>query len=78
LEPLPQYCCIVYEADDFYEVSHNIVMGCWKRASIGDFVTIDELLDCLLDVEDYSLPVTSKQWKLHGPGMKENREAYGY
>jgi hypothetical protein len=26
---------IVYEAEDFHEVSHNIVMGCWKCTSIG-------------------------------------------
>jgi hypothetical protein len=46
---------IVYEADDFYDVSHNIVMGCWKHAYMGDVVTMDELLDCVLDMEDYSL-----------------------
>jgi hypothetical protein len=53
-------------------------MGYWKRASMGDVITMDELLDCLLDVEEYSLPDTSKQWKPRGPGMKEDRQAYGY
>jgi hypothetical protein len=51
---------IVYQDDDFYGVSHNIVVGCWKRAYMGDVITKDELLDCLLDVDLYSLPNISK------------------
>jgi hypothetical protein len=64
---------IIYEADDFYEVSHNIVMWCWKHASMGDVTTMDELQDYLLVVEEYSLPDTSKQRKPHGSGMKAYR-----
>jgi hypothetical protein len=35
-------------------------MGCWKRASIGGKITMDELLEYLLDVEEYSLPKFTK------------------
>jgi hypothetical protein len=53
-------------------------MGCWKRAYMGDGITMDELLGCLLGVELYSLPAISKQRNPRGPGMKEDREVYGY
>jgi hypothetical protein len=78
LSPYHDIACIIYQADDFYEVSHNIVMGCWKRASMGDVITMDEVLDSLLDVELYSLPNISKGRKSRGPGMKEDRVKFGY
>jgi hypothetical protein len=68
----------VYQADDFYEVSHNIVMGCWKLASMGDVIKMDELLDFFVDVELYSLPNISKTRKPRGPGMKEDRVTFGH
>jgi hypothetical protein len=76
--PYRDIACIVYQDDDFYEVSHNIVMGCWKRASMVDVITMDEVLDSLLDVELYSLPNFSKERKPRGPGMKEDRVTFGY
>ena len=69
---------IVYEAEDFYQTSHSIVMRCWKRVSVGDRITMEDLLDALLDVEEYDLTKTTKHRKSRGPGMKEDREAYGY
>jgi hypothetical protein len=65
-------------ADDFYEVSHSIVMGCWKRASMGDVITIDEVLDGLLDVEMYTLPNILKERRPCVPGMKKDRVTFGY
>jgi hypothetical protein len=38
---------------------------------------MDELLDCMLGVELYSLPAISKQRKLRGPGMKEDMVTVG-
>jgi hypothetical protein len=43
---------IVYEEDDFYTVLHSIIMACWKRASKGENITSDELIEYLLDVEE--------------------------
>jgi hypothetical protein len=43
-----------------------------------DVITMDELLDYVLDVEEYSFPNTSKHRQPRGPGMKEDRKAYGY
>jgi hypothetical protein len=51
---------IVYEADNFYIVLHSIIMACWKRASKGDTIAMDELIEYLLDVEEYSLPKVTK------------------
>jgi hypothetical protein len=45
-------------------------MGCWKRASLGDVITMDEVLDSLLDVELYSLPNILKERNNRGPEMK--------
>jgi hypothetical protein len=69
---------IVYEADDFYTVLHSIIMACWKRASKGDKITMDELLEYLLDVEEYSLPKVTKPRRARGAGMKVDRIMYGY
>jgi hypothetical protein len=76
--PYHDIACIAYQSDDLYEVSHNIVMGCWKRVSMGDVVTMDEMLDSLLDVELYFLPNISKERNPRGPGMKEDRVTFGY
>jgi hypothetical protein len=78
LDPYRYIADIVYEADDFYEVSQNIALGCWKCAYMGDVITMYELLGCLLDVEEYPFPCTSKHWKPRGPRKKEDREAHGY
>jgi hypothetical protein len=69
---------IVYEANDFYTVIHSIIMACWKRASKGEKITMDELLEYLLDVEEYSLPKVTKPRRARGPGMKVDRIMYGY
>jgi hypothetical protein len=69
---------ILYEADEFYTVLHSIIMACWKRASKGDNITMDELLEYLLDVEEYSLPNVTKPRRARGPGMKVDRIMYGY
>jgi hypothetical protein len=69
--PYHDIACIVYQDDDFYEVSHNIAMGCWKCASMDDVITMDEVLDSLLDVELYFLHNISKEKKPRGSGMKE-------
>jgi hypothetical protein len=69
---------IVYEADDFYTVLHSIIMACWKRASKGDNITMDELLEYLLDVEEYSLPKVTKPMRARGAGMKVYRIMCGY
>jgi hypothetical protein len=69
---------IVYEADDFYTVLHSIIMACWKRASKGEKITMDELLEYLLDVEENSLPKVTKPRRARGPGMKVDRKMYGY
>jgi hypothetical protein len=53
-------------------------MGCRKRASVGDVITMDEVIDSLLDVELYSLLNISKEKKPRGPGMKEDRVTFGY
>jgi hypothetical protein len=68
----------VYEVDDFYTVLHSIITACWKRASKGDKITIDELLEYLLDVEEYSLPKVTKPRRARGPGMKVDIKMYGY
>jgi hypothetical protein len=36
----------------------------------------DHLLECLLDVEEYSLPKVTKVRKARGPGMAEDRHIY--
>jgi hypothetical protein len=69
---------IVYEADDFYTVLHSTIMACWKRASKGGKITMDELIEYLLDVEEYSLPKVTKTRRARGPGMKVDRKMYGY
>jgi hypothetical protein len=51
---------IVYDEDDFYTVLHSIIMACWKRASKGGNITMDELIENLLDVEEYSYPKVTK------------------
>jgi hypothetical protein len=65
---------IVYEADDFYTVLQSIIMACWKRASKGDKITTDELIEYLFDVEEYSLPKVTKPRRARGPGMKVDRK----
>jgi hypothetical protein len=69
---------IVTEAEDFYAVLHSIIMVCWKRASKGDKITMDELIEHLLDAEEYSLPKVTKTRRARGPGMKVDRKMYGY
>jgi hypothetical protein len=69
---------IVYEADDFYTGIHSIIMACWKRASKGYKIKMDELIEYLLDVEEYSLPKVTKPRRARGPGMKVYIKMYGY
>jgi hypothetical protein len=69
---------IVCEVDNFYTVLHSIIMACWKRASQGGNITMDELLEYLLDVEQYSLPKVMKPRRARGAGMKVDRIMYGY
>jgi hypothetical protein len=42
---------IVYEADDFYTVLQSIIMACWKRASKGDKITTDGLIEYLWQLD---------------------------
>jgi hypothetical protein len=63
---------IVYQADDFMRFHTTLLWGA------GNLCLMDELLDCLLDVELYSLPNISKERKPRGPGMKEDRVTFGY
>jgi hypothetical protein len=68
---------IFYEVDDFYTVLHTIIMGCWKIALIGDKITMDELLEYLLDLEEYYLPKVIKPRMSRGTGKKVDRIVYG-
>jgi hypothetical protein len=61
--PYHDLAVIVYEADNFYQKAHTIVMRWWKRASIGDHITLEELVDALLDVEEYVFPETANHRK---------------
>jgi hypothetical protein len=45
-------------------------MACWKRASKRDKITMDELLEYLLGVEEYSLPKVTKPRRARDAGMK--------
>jgi hypothetical protein len=69
---------IVYEADDFCTVLYSIIMACWKRASKGGNIAMDELIEYLLDVEEYSLPKVTKPRRARGAGMKVDIIMYGY
>jgi hypothetical protein len=76
LSPYHDIAGIVYEAENFYTVLHNIIMGCWKRASIGENITMNELLEYLLDVEEYSLPKFTKPRRSRGVIMNVDRTMY--
>jgi hypothetical protein len=78
LSPYHDITGIVYESDNFYKVSHSIIGGCWRRALIGDRITMDDLFQYLLDVEEYALSRLTKKRKPRGLGMEEDCETYGY
>jgi hypothetical protein len=53
-------------------------VACWKRAPKGDTITTDELLEYLLDVDEYALPKVTKPRRARGAGMKVDGIMYGY
>jgi hypothetical protein len=70
--------CIINEAEDFYEVSHDIIMTTFDDSCKGNAVTFNDLLESLVEVDDYCLPKAKKRRKKRGEGMKEDRERYTY
>jgi hypothetical protein len=45
--------CIINEAEDFYEVSHGIIMAKFDDSCKGNAVTFDDMLESLVDVDAY-------------------------
>jgi hypothetical protein len=45
--------CIINEAEDFYEVSHDIIMTEFDDSCKENAVTSDDLLESLVDVDAY-------------------------
>jgi hypothetical protein len=45
--------CIINEAKDFYEVSHDIIMAKFDDSCKGNAVTFYDLLESLVDVDAY-------------------------
>jgi hypothetical protein len=70
--------CTINEAEDFYEVSHDIIMAKFDDSCKGHAVTFEDLLESLFDVDAYYLPKAKKQRKTYGEGMKEDIERYTY
>jgi hypothetical protein len=52
--------CIINEAEDFYEVSHDIIMTKFDDSCKGNAVTLDDLLESLVAVDAYCLPKANK------------------
>jgi hypothetical protein len=65
--------CIIKEAEDLYEVSHNIIMAKFDNSCKGNEVNFDDLLESLVDVDVYCLPNAKKRGE--GKGV---RERYNY
>jgi hypothetical protein len=45
--------CIINEAEDFYEVSHDIIMATFDDSCKGNAVTFEDLLESIVDVDAY-------------------------
>jgi hypothetical protein len=69
---------IINEAEDFYEVSHELIMAKFDDSCKRNAVTFDDLLESLVDVDGYCLPKAKKRRKKRGEGMKEDCERYTY
>jgi hypothetical protein len=68
--------CIINEAEDFYEVSHDIIIAKFDDSCKGNAVTFGDQLESLVAVDAYCLPKAKKRRKKRGEGMKEDRERY--
>jgi hypothetical protein len=53
--------CIINEAEDFYKVSHDIIMAKFDDSYKGNVVTFDDLLESLVDMDAYCLRKAKKR-----------------
>jgi hypothetical protein len=45
--------CIIFQAEDFYEVSRDIIIAKFDDSCKGNAVTFDDLLESLVNVDAY-------------------------